>query len=228
MQPLLIIGAGGMGRETAEAVRAINRESPAWDLLGFLDDGLAARGEPVIVDDLPVLGPIADVSLFPDARVVVTIGSPQNFLSRRRIVRALELSSDRYATIIHPAAVIPCSAMVGPGTVILATAVATSPVVIGAHVMVMPAVVLTHDDRVEDFATLASGVRLAGGVRIGEGAYIGAGALIREQRSIGRWALVGMGAAVTRDIPAGQVWAGIPARYLRDGAGPDVAAKADR
>jgi acetyltransferase-like isoleucine patch superfamily enzyme len=62
---------------------------------------------------------------------------------------------------------------------------------------------------------VGSGARLAGGVTVGTGAYLGAGCLVREGCTIGPWALVGMGAAVTRDIPAGQVWVGVPARYLR-------------
>ena len=59
----------------------------------------------------------------------------------------------------------------------LAGVVATTGVQLGAHVAVMPSVVLTHDDVVCDFATLGSGARLAGDVTVGEGAYIGAGAL---------------------------------------------------
>ena len=67
----------------------------------------------------------------------------------------------------------------------------------------------------EDFATIASGVSLGGGARIGLAAYLGAGALIREKRTVGAFALVGMGAVVTRDVPSREVWAGIPARHLR-------------
>ena len=52
-------------------------------------------------------------------------------------------------------------------------------------------------------------------VTVGEGAYIGAGALVRERCRIGAWALVGMGAGVTGDVPGGEVWAGLPARRLR-------------
>jgi acetyltransferase-like isoleucine patch superfamily enzyme len=87
----------------------------------------------------------------------------------------------------------------------------------------MPHVTLTHDDVIEDFATVASGVCLGGGVQVGRGAYVGAGALVREYRTIGSGALVGMGAIVTRDIPAQEVWAGVPARYVRK-TSPVVAA----
>ena len=87
---------------------------------------------------------------------------------------------------------------------------------IGRHAAVMPGVVFTHDDVVGDYATFGAGVLLAGRVRIAEGAYIGSGVMVREDRSIGEWSLVGMGAVVTGDVPGGQVWAGVPARYVRD------------
>jgi sugar O-acyltransferase (sialic acid O-acetyltransferase NeuD family) len=219
LPPLLIIGAGGFGRETAEAIRAVNEADPRWDLLGFLDDSLEQQG--ATIEGVKVVGPVDAVADYPEARVVITIGNPDNFTVRRRIVPRLGLPPERYATIIHPAASIPPSAHVGRGTVVLATSVATSVVTIGSHVAVMPGVVFTHDDVVEDYATFGTGARLAGGVHIGEGAYIGAGALIREKRTIGAWALVGMGAGVTKDVPPGEVWAGIPARYFRDVELPD-------
>jgi sugar O-acyltransferase (sialic acid O-acetyltransferase NeuD family) len=219
LPPLLIVGAGGFGRETAEAIRAVNRAEPRWDLLGFLDDSLQQQG--ATIEGVKVVGPVDAVANYPEARVVITIGNPDNFTVRRRIVGRLGLLPERYATIIHPGAIIPPSAHVGPGTVVLATTVATTAVTIGSHVAVMPGVVFTHDDVVEDYATFGTGARLAGVVHIGEGAYIGAGALIREKRTVGDWALVGMGAGVTRDVPPGEVWAGIPARYFRDVELPD-------
>ena len=50
------------------------------------------------------------------------------------------------------------------------------------------------------------------------GAYLGAGAVIGEHLTIGEFSLVGMGAVVTKDIPACEVWAGVPARRLRAAA----------
>ena len=213
MRPLLLVGAGGFGRETAQAVRAINEERPTWDLLGFLDDSPDLQGHEV--DGIPVIGTIESSDRFPHALLVVCTGHPGNYFSRKRLVTRMGLPSTRYATLIHPTAVVPFPADVGAGTVLLAGVVFTTRVRIGAHVAMMPGAVLTHDDLVADYVTMGAGVRLAGRVTIGEGAYIGAGALIREDLSVGAWALIGMGAIVLDCVPAAEVWAGTPARRLR-------------
>jgi acetyltransferase-like isoleucine patch superfamily enzyme len=90
----------------------------------------------------------------------------------------------------------------------------TASVIVGRHCVVMPQVVLTHGDVVEDFCTIASGVRVGGRASLREGCYLGAGSLVREDRTIGRAALVGMGAVVLTDVPDGETWVGNPARRL--------------
>jgi sugar O-acyltransferase (sialic acid O-acetyltransferase NeuD family) len=213
VEPLVLVGSGGFGRETAEVVRAVNAESPTWNLLGFLDDDPALHGTEI--DGVPVLGSIDDVHSFEDARLVVCTGHPGNYFSRKRIVERLGLPAARYATVVHPTAALASTTQIGHGSVLLAHVVSTSSVRIGAHVAVMPGVVFTHDVFVEDFATFGAGARLAGRAHVGVGAYVGSGALIREDRTIGPWALVAMGAVVTRDVPFQEVWAGIPAHLIR-------------
>ncbi|MFI8824829.1 acetyltransferase [Streptomyces sp. NPDC053431] len=208
MTRLVIIGAGGFARETAQAARAAG-----LPLAGHLDDDPALHG--VEVDGVPVLGGTERVAELPDASFVVCVGSPRDYASRARVVRRLALPEHRYTTVLHPTAVVSASSAVGPGTVLLAHTVLTAAVRVGRHVAVMPHTVLTHDDEVADFATLASGVRLGGGARIGRGAYLGAGALVREGTAVGAWSLVGMGSVVLGDVPPGEVWAGSPARLLR-------------
>ena len=57
--------------------------------------------------------------------------------------------------------------------------------------------------------------------RIRRGASIGSGAVILCGVTVGEGALVGAGAVVTRDVAAGEVVAGVPARLLRGAGAPD-------
>ncbi|MGR4880766.1 NeuD/PglB/VioB family sugar acetyltransferase [Streptomyces sp. LARHCF249] len=221
-EDLLIVGAGGFARETAQAVRDVaaadraQGRAPRWRLAGHLDDDPALHGREV--DGAVVLGGSQRVHELGDARVVVCVGSPRDYAVRARLVRRLGLPASRYATVVHPTAAVSGSSVLGAGSVLLAHCVLTAAVRVGCHVAVMPQVVLTHDDTVGDFATLASGVRLGGGVRVRRGAYVGAGALVREYAEVGAWSLTGIGSTVLADVPAGEVWAGTPARRLRRAA----------
>ena len=221
-RPLLLIGAGGFARETLELIADVNAAAPVWDVVGLLDDNLAVQGTEV--HGVPVLGPAELVHDRTDAQVVACVASPTDPLRRCRLVARLDLATERYATLVHPAAVVPASAEIGPGCVLHATTVLTADIRLGAHVAMMPAVVLTHDVTVEEGVTFAARVSVAGGVAIGRGAYIGAGALLREGLTVGDGSLVGMGAVVTRDVPAHEVWMGVPARRLRSAAAAEVVA----
>jgi sugar O-acyltransferase (sialic acid O-acetyltransferase NeuD family) len=221
-EPLLLVGAGGFGRETAEVVGAVNEVhrdrygAARWDLRGFLDDDAARWGS--TVSGTSVVGPVAVLADDIDARAVVCAGNPRDRTAKARIVDRLArlgITDDRYATVVHPRASLARSCVLGVGTVALAGVVATCDVTVGAHVGLMPQVVLTHDDHLADFVIAGSGARLAGGVTVDTGAYLGAGCLVREGLRIGRWALLAMGAALTHDVPPAEVWAGVPAHFLR-------------
>jgi sugar O-acyltransferase (sialic acid O-acetyltransferase NeuD family) len=212
MESLIIVGAGGLARETLEAVDAVNDIDPTWSFLGFADDDPDLQGASVAGH--PVLGPVGAVDDHPEARLLVCVASPTRNVARKALAERLG-PPERFATVVHPAATVSRSTVLGPGTIVLAGTVTTADVGIGAHVIVMPGVVLTHDDVVKDFATFGAGARLGGRAHVGEGAYIGSGASVREDRSIGSWSLVGMGAVVTKDVPPYEVWVGAPARFIR-------------
>jgi UDP-3-O-[3-hydroxymyristoyl] glucosamine N-acyltransferase len=201
---LVILGFCGFGRETAQTIHAIDESRSAWYLFGFLDDDSARHGFSVD-GTMIIVG--RDQIRCPCASVVVCTGRPDDYVSRPRIVGELALPMEHYATIVHPTTAVSASSSIGPGSVLLSYVALTAAVRVSAHVAIMPQVVLTHDDVVQDFAALASGVRLGGAVHVGRTAYIGAGAGAgRMQRGSrrSRW----HGAAVTRDVPAYDGWAG--------------------
>jgi sugar O-acyltransferase (sialic acid O-acetyltransferase NeuD family) len=178
-----------------------------------LDDDPGTHGRRL--HGVEIIGPSEAAHDHPDALVTATVASPSDPMRRLRLTSRLNLELERYATLVHPTAVVPESASVAPGSVVHAGTVLTADVALGPHVAIMPAVVLTHDDVVQEGVTFGAGARVAGSVTIERGAYIGSGALLREGLTVGAGAVVGMGAVLTRSVPAGEVWAGTPARRLR-------------
>jgi sugar O-acyltransferase (sialic acid O-acetyltransferase NeuD family) len=206
--PLLLVAASGLAREAAAAALAGERYQP----VGFLDDDPALHGQQL--DGLPVLGGLDRLADWPQAQVLLCAGRGTGRAALAgRLAEAIHRTAG-YATLLHPTVSVGSNCLLGPGCILLAGCVLTASVTLGSHVVAMPNVVLTHDDVVEDCATLTAGVALAGQVRIGERAYLGTNSAVRERCTVGADAVVGMGAAVICDVPAGQTYVGVPARPL--------------
>src|SRR6516164_8451223 len=165
--PLLIVGAGGLAREAAEAARA----SGDHHVVGFLDDNPALWGAPI--GGAQVLGGMERVAHYPRARLLLGPGSGRSRAVLRHRLEEMGVTADRYTSVIHPRAVVPPSCGVGTGSILLAGVVLTADVTIGRHVALMPNAVLTHDVFVEDYATIGSNVSVAGDVRVRAGAHLG-------------------------------------------------------
>lgn len=205
MKDLILVAASGLARE----VLAMSQS--AYRVVGVVDDDPSIHGTEL--GDVEIFAAIDRVCHL-SASLVVCVGSGRG---RRAIVERLAahgVGPGRYATLIDDSVRLPSRSSIGNGTIILAGTVLTTDIVIGDHVVIMPNCTLTHDDIVDDFATLAAGVAVGGVVRIGEAAYLGMNSSIRQRVSVGAGATVGMGAAVLGDVPAGETWAGVPARAL--------------
>ncbi|MFJ2617891.1 NeuD/PglB/VioB family sugar acetyltransferase [Glutamicibacter sp. NPDC087344] len=213
MAQVLLLAASGLARETLESIRGTGDH----EVTGILDDNISLHGTKV--NGVPVLGGL-ELAAERTEQLLICAGKGS---SRAAIIRRLGLDNERYATHVSAHAVLGSNVHVGTGSIILAGTVATSDIRIGHHVVLMPRVVLTHDDVLSDYSTLAAGAALAGSVHVGREAYLGTNSTVRENLNIGPGSVLGMAAALISDLPAGQTWAGNPARELntfRSGSQP--------
>lgn len=214
--PLVIVGAGGLGREVLDIVHAANRStSPAvstWHFLGFVanDPPMPAARNGLAT---PWLGPFHDAlpKLPRGTHFVMGIGDPATRRSLAGSCKAMHLSA---GTLIHPSAVLGSDITLGPGTVICANATLTTNISIGDHSLVNIGSTIGHDCSIGAFTTINPLACVSGSVSIGDEALIGAGATILQGLRVGARACIGAGAVVTRDVPSGATVVGIPARQV--------------
>lgn len=212
MTPIVLIGAGGHGREVLDIVDALNHEQPRYEPLGFVvEAGFGAVG--ALVNGLPILGGFdwleAHVT---EVETVGAVGAPE---LRLRLVERARAVAARFATLVHPSVTRTRHVDLGSGVVVAAGAALTNRVRVGDHVHVNLHCTISHDCVIESFAYLAPGARVTGKVTIGEGCYVGAGAVIGDGRKVGAWSTIGAGAVVLDDVPGNATVVGVPARVVK-------------
>ena len=203
----VVYGAGGHGKVVADLVQL----NPALNLLGFLDDSVAAGPGPL---GFRILGGQAWLDADEAKGVEVVFGLGDN-RTRARVSEQLSAKGVRILTAIHPAAVVAGTASIGAGTVVMANATIAPDARIGKAAVINSGATADQGCEVGDYAHLSPNSSLGIGSTVGMGVLLGMGASVIPGINIGARSTVGAGAAVVKDLPEDCIAVGVPAKVTQ-------------
>ena len=228
MKRLIIIGAGGFGREVLTWARDNPASLSEWTITGFLDsrshilDGFAktagavtdaaphsATAQSWYNRDLPILGEPMSYVPDPEDVFVCALGDPHE---RRKYASPIIDKGGRFITLMHPKAEVSVFASIGRGSIIGPFTSISPDVRIGQFSVINSYTGLGHDAVLGDWCTIDGHCLIAGNARIGEAAQVHGGSVVTPRAEVGRAAVVGAGSVVIGKVPDGITVIGNPAR----------------
>jgi len=210
MKHLIIIGAGGYGREMYGAALGAVGYGTEFDVRGFLDARPEALGG--FAGYPPILG---NPEAYEPQTDDVFISALGNIESRRHCVALVEARGGRFISIVHRTAFLGPNVIVGEGSFIAHNVVLTADVCVGCHSAVFHNTSIGHDSVLQNFTHVYAQCSIGGAVRVEEGAIVYPGAVIVPRRTIGANAVVGAGSTVILNVPSGVSVIGVPAKPIK-------------
>lgn len=204
MKDIVIVGAGGFGREVLQYLKDIHGHDP---VKGFLDDNLTEM-QPASLGQ-QIIGRISDYAPAPDEYFALAIGNP---VLRFKLARELSDRGAQFISVIHPQAYIASSATLGTGCIVAPFATIGANAVLGDHVVLTFYSSVAHDAVVGDATALSPHSVANGGSRLGVASFLGTAAIVNPTKTVGDMAKVAAGSVVYRDVPPKSLASGNPAR----------------
>ena len=209
-----IYGASGCGRSLMPVARQqLARESDASEIV-FIDDALESVAEVNAHRAMNYLAFLNETASEKYVQIAI-----DNSHVREKIAQRLKMDGIQLWSIIADHVVLMDQLELDEGSALSPFVTIGSNVRIGKCFQANLYSYVEHDCVIGDFVTFAPGVKCNGNIHIQDHAYIGAGAMIKQGKPddplvIGVGAIVGMGAVVTKSVPAGATVVGNPARIV--------------
>ena len=209
MKQLIIIGAGGFGREVLAWARQSIGHGEEWVIKGFIDDNpdtLTGLRVPA-----PWLGRIEDHQPSADEVFICAIGIP---VLRRKCYERIEARGGRFITLIHRTAVVGDEVSLGTGVILCPYAIVSGYNQIGKGVVVNMHATIDHDANVGDWTQVNCHCDITGGVQVGSEVWFSSHVAVAPRIRIGDRAYLGIGSAILRDVEPDTKVFGVPARRV--------------
>lgn len=208
MKDLIIVGASGFGRELVQWVEDVNEKCPEWNILGFLDDNPNALLG--IKCDYKIIGSIKDYQPKDNEYLACALAFPN---VKKQIVTTLKEKGSKFATIIHPTALINKYAEIGEGVIVTPRSNINANAKVGNFASILGSGI-GHDAVIGNFSTLSGRCSINGHVQIGEKVYVACGVSIAPSKKIGDGVTIGIGSVVISNIKPGVTVFGNPAKKI--------------
>ncbi len=202
---LIIVGAGGFGREVLQYAQDCHRAERGPQPVGFLDDAAGAlNGYRVSV---PLLGDLSMVAGLLDHVFVVGVGDPWQ---RRDLARQITAAGGQLHSVVHPSAYVTDTAGIGVGCVLAPFTFLAVDSVIQDNVAVNAYACVGHDCVVGTHSVMSPYSTLNGYAELGSTCLLGTHASVASQVRVGRNSKVASGSVVLSDVPPGSLVIGTP------------------
>lgn len=201
---LVLIGAGGHAKVVIDAAQCAG-----VDVAYVLDQDASKHGQLVL--DIPIQLYAYELDLA--KKYLVAIGS--NVIRQKFFLELLSVGA-KFATVVHPNALVSQYAEIGVGSVVFANAVINPCAKTGVNVIINTGAVIEHDCQLGDHVQVCPNATLAGTVSVGEATFIATGVVVIPNISIGKNSYIAAGAVVTKDVPDNVLVAGCPARIIKE------------
>jgi len=206
MKNLIIVGAGGFGREMyGTAMNAIGY-AEQFLVKGFLDARADALDQ--FANYPPIIGSPDSYVPQKDDVFVTALGSIN---ARRKCVASLEAHGAEFMSVIARTAFIGPNVKIDAGAFIAPCALISADAHVGRHVGIFHGTSIGHDSSLGDFSHVYAQCSIGGGVTIGAGAVVYPGAVVAPRRTIGAGAVVGAGAVALLNVRENETVFGNPA-----------------
>lgn len=208
MKNIIIVGAGGFGRELLQWIKDINKVENKWIIKGFIDDNLNSLNG--FDCDYKVFSTIKDYHPEKNDELALAIANPE---IKESITRFLKNKGAKFTSVIHPKAFISDFAEVGEGLIMYPNSGINVNTKIGDFVTILSSGI-GHDVIIGDFTTISSYCDITGGVVLEKGVFLGSHTTIVPKRKIGTGAYIAAGSVVMTNIKAGYHVMGNPAKRI--------------
>jgi sugar O-acyltransferase (sialic acid O-acetyltransferase NeuD family) len=200
MKKLAIFGAGSLAREIAELAQDCGYQNVSF----VVDDEYVTA---TAIDGYPVI-PFSQIEI----ENFVWLIAVQDSHVREKVVKKIRKNA-KFATFIHPTAIVRSNSQIGEGVIIGPNAYISINVKIAPHSTILRGTILGHDSEINEFSSVMPGAVISGNSKIGKHVFLGANSSLKEGTIIEDRTVVGMGTVVITNLSTG-VYVGNPARKI--------------